>query len=160
MVECSPVRRGAWSGAMRVALAAFLSMVTTAAAIGQETTAERLDALEKRVRALEAIIGQQRMPANKIPGGAPAASRATPSAEAGDKGQMLLELTKWSASIKEGEYSVSYDVVRYTLLNNYDKAIKLLDGSIRFFDLAGAPIIEIKLDQHVRIEPGKEVSLR
>src|SRR6266481_3395755 len=76
MVECGPVRRGAWSGAMRVALAAFLSMVTTAAAIGQETTAERIDALEKRVRALEAIIGQQRMPANKIPGGAPAAGRA------------------------------------------------------------------------------------
>ena len=44
---------------MRVALAAFLSITATAAAWGQETTAERLDALEKRVQTLEALIGKQ-----------------------------------------------------------------------------------------------------
>ncbi len=144
---------------MRVALAAFLSMVTTAAAIGQETTAERIDALEKRVRAPEAIIGQQRTPANRIPGGPPAASRATSSAEAEDMGQMLLKLTKWSALIKEGQYSKSYYyTINYTLLNNYDKPVKQIDGSIRFFDLVGAHIIEIKLNPYVKIEPGKEAS--
>src|SRR6266436_3848970 len=143
---------------MRVALAAFLWMVTTAAAIGQETTAERIDALEKRVRALEAIIGQQRKPANRIPGGPPAAGRATSSIEPEDKGQMLLKLTKWSASIKEGQYSRSYYAINYTLLNNYDKPVKQIYGNIKFFDLVGAYITEIKLNGSAKIEPGKEAS--
>ena len=82
---------------MRGALAAFLLVVTTGA-FGQETTAERIDALEKRVRAPEAIIGQQRTLATGIPGGPPVTSDATSSAEGADKSQVLLKLSKWSAS--------------------------------------------------------------
>jgi hypothetical protein len=147
---------------MRVALAAFLSMVTTTAAVGQETTADRLDALEKRVRALEAIVGQQRSPGTRNPGAPPAAGRATSPAETEGKGQMLLNLTKWSASIKEEQHSVSYYAISYTLLNNYDKAIKQIDGSIKFFDLTGAQITEMKirLDRYSKIEPGKEASFK
>ena len=127
---------------MRVGLAAFLSMVTTAAAIGQETTAEKIDALEKRVRVLEAIIGQQRTPANGILGSPPAASRATSPPETEDKGQMLLKLTKWSASIKEDKYPLLYFMINYTLLNTYDKPVKQIDGSIKFFDLAGLKLLK------------------
>ena len=147
---------------MRVALAAFLLMVTTAAAIAQEATAERLDALEKRVRALEAIIGQQPTPTNRILGDPPAAGRAASPAETEDKRQMLLELTKWSASIKEEAYPLSYFTINYTLLNNYDNAVKQVDGSIKFFDLAGAKITEMKirLDRQAKIEPGKEASFK
>ncbi len=145
---------------MRAALAVFLSTVMASAAFGQDTTADRIDALEKRVRALEAIIGRQRMPAARIPADAPVPGRATSSAEAEDKRQMLLKLTKWSASIKEGQYTRSYYEINYTLLNNYDKPVKLIDGSIRFFDLSGADIINIKLDRYAKIEPGKEASLR
>jgi hypothetical protein len=141
-------------------LMATIAAVTTAAAIGQETTAEKLDALEKRVRALEAIIGQQRAPGKSIPGAPPAAGRATSPSETEDKGQMLLNLTKWSASIKEEQHSVSYYEIRYTLLNNYDKPIRQIDGSIKFIDLTGTQITEMKirLDRFSKIEPGKEAS--
>jgi hypothetical protein len=160
MIECSPRPNRMQSGAMRVALAAFLSMVTTAAAISQETTAERLDALEKRVRALEAIIGQQGTPGSRIAGAPPAAGPATSPAETERKGQLLLKLTKWSASITEEQHSVSYYAISYTLLNNYDKQVKQIDGSIKFFDLTGTQITElkIKLDRFSKIEPGKEAS--
>jgi len=145
---------------MRVALVAFLSMVTTAAAFGQETTAERIDALEKRVRALEAIIVQQSKPANIKPGGFPAASRATSLPEIEDKDQVLLKLTKWSASIKEGQYSTNYYVISYSLLNNYDKSVKAINGSIKFFDPDGADILELQVNRYAGIEPGKEGSFK
>jgi len=88
------------------------------------------------VRALEAIIGKQRTPANIIPGGPPLASRGTSSPEAEeDKGQMLLKLTKWSASIKEGQYSTPYYEINYSLQNNDDKSVKAINGSIKFFNL-------------------------
>ena len=145
---------------MRVALVAFLSMVTTAAAFGQETTAERIDALEKRVRTLEAIIVQQSKPANIKPGGPSAASRATPLPEIEDKDQTLLQLTKWSASIKEGQYSTNYYVISYSLLNNYDKSVKAFNGSIKLFDPDGADILELQVNRYGGIEPGKEASFK
>jgi hypothetical protein len=129
---------------MRVALVAFLWMVTTAAAFGQETTAERIDALEKRVRTLEAIIVQQDKPANMKHGGGPIDTRVTSLPEIQDKGQMLLQLTKWSASIKEAQYSSSYYVISYSLLNNYNKSVKAINGSIKFFDPDGADILELE----------------
>jgi hypothetical protein len=149
MIECSSRPNGVRSGAMRVALAAFLSIITTAATIGEETTAERIDAVEKRVGVLEAIIG-------------PAlASRGTSSPEAEeDKGQMLLKLTKWSASIKEGQYSTSYYVINYSLENNYDKPVKWINGSIKFFNPVGAQTLELKLERYARIGPRGEVSFK
>jgi hypothetical protein len=135
-------------------------MVTTAAAFGQETTAERIDALEKRVRTLEAIIVQQSKPANIKPGGPSAASRATSLPEIEDKGQMLLQLTKWFASIKEGQSSTFYYVISYSLLNNYDKPVKAINGSIKFFDPDGADILELQVNRYAGIEPGREVSFK
>jgi hypothetical protein len=111
------------------------------------------------VRALEAIIGQQRMPATGIPGGPPVTSDAT-SAEGTDKGQVLLKLSRWSASYGEGQYSQYYYAISYTLVNNYNKPVKLINGSIGFFDLVGERIIGIKLERDVKIEPGKEASFR
>jgi hypothetical protein len=147
----SVFKRGEGKGAMRTALAACLLLVTTVAS-AEETTAERLDALEKRVQALEAIIGHQRMPASSgIPGVAPATGDATFSPQAGDTGETLLKLMKWSASFKSGQYSSYYYTISYTLRNNYDKPIKLTDGSIAFFDLVGEHIIGIKMDRDVRI---------
>lgn len=146
---------------MRVALAAFLSLITTAAALGQETTAERLDALEKRVRALEAaVIGQPRAIANRIPGSRAAAGRATSSAKVEDKAETRLKLTKWSASVKEGQYSISYYVISYTLLNNYDQPVRAISGGIRFFDREGAQISALKFNQDIAIEAGKEASFK
>jgi len=87
------------------------------------------------VRALEAIIGKQRTPANIIPGGPPLASRGTSSPEAEeDKGQMLLKLTKWSASIKEGQYSTPYYEINYSLqamtTNRSKRLTEVLNSSI------------------------------
>jgi hypothetical protein len=144
---------------MRVALVVFLSMITTAAAFGQDTTAEKMDSLEKRVRALEAVIGKQR-PAAVNPGAPLAAGRATSSPETEDKGQMLLKLIKWSASIKEGQYYTNYYVISYSLLNDYDKPVKAIRGSLKFFDPDGANILELKLDRYAGIEPGKEGSFK
>jgi hypothetical protein len=83
---------------MRTVLATCLLLVATVAS-AEETTAERLDALEKRVQALEAIIGHQRMPASSgIPGVVPETGDGTIPPQTEEKGETLLKLMKWSAS--------------------------------------------------------------
>jgi hypothetical protein len=46
------------------------------------------------------------------------------------------------------------------LRNNYDKPIKLINGSVVFFDLVGEHIIGIRMDRDVKIDPGKEEIFR
>jgi hypothetical protein len=115
-------------------------------ALADETTTEKLDALEKRVQALEAIILHSRNPAAvSVPGQAEQSGN-----------QSLLKLASWSATFKGCGYGSHCYGVAYTLLNGYDKPIKLIDASINFYDLIGERIYGIALTKDVKLAPRKE----
>jgi len=119
--------------------------------LADEPAAEKLDTLEKRVQALEAIILHSRNTAstNGVSG---------QSEQSGN--QSAVKLAKWSATFKGCGYSSHCYAIAYTLLNGYDKSIKLIDASIIFYDLIGERIYGIKLAKDVKLSPRKEAIFR
>ena len=68
----------------------------------------------------------------------------------------MLKLANWSATFKDCGYGTHCYAVTYTLLNGYNKPIKLVDASINFYDLIGERIYGIALTKDVKLTPGKE----
>ena len=128
-------------------LLSIATLVTVNGALAEEGTTERLDALEKRVQALEAIILHPPNPSaiTGISGGTE--QRGNDS---------LLKLVNWTATFKDCGYGTHCYAVAYTLLNGYDKTVKLIDASINFYDLVGERIYGIALARDVKLTPGKE----
>jgi hypothetical protein len=69
----------------------------------------------------------------------------------------VVSLASWEYSSKKGVFGDLY-FIKYTLHNNSDKSIKLIDGSLRFSDLLGESVYGIKLDKDVIIKPGSDAS--
>jgi hypothetical protein len=82
---------------------------------------------------------------------------APPSVQETQRPSSELALVKWSAARQKCQFSECYRIA-YTLRDNYDKSIKLIDASIDFADLLGAHIFGIKLLEDVRIEPHSDSS--
>lgn len=129
-------------------------LVTAAAAVLTAHSAMAAEvSLEQRVKALEDQVAalMKAQPPLASPGAAnPTVSRA-PAIEAGS-----LKVTKWDYASRNGEYGQMIYWISYTLLNGYEKPIKLIKGSLQFQDLLGERVYGIALDQDVKIAPGKE----
>jgi hypothetical protein len=116
------------------ALALAVAVWTAAPALADDSMAARLDALEKRVSHLEAVLAQQQ-------------TRATE----------LLTLSHWSAQFKQGDLSNSYQI-SYTLKSHCDKPIKIIDGRIDFLGPNGKRVYSIPLIREAAIAPSGEAS--
>jgi hypothetical protein len=90
-------------------------------------------------------------------GSGPQRAATSPSVQETKSPSTELALVKWSAARQKCQFSECYRIA-YTLRNNYDKSIKLIDASIDFADLLGAHIFGIKLLEDVRIEPHSDAS--
>ncbi len=131
-----------------------------------EQLEKRVDMLEMQVKLLlERIVGTSGRPA---PQAAPSGDVATTDdggQRSGTKpdeawqNELPLKLVKWSYVTRKGDYSDYYQIT-YTLRNDYDKPIKLIDGSIGFHDLLGERIYGIKMDKDVKIAPKKEATFK
>lgn len=131
----------------RFVLWTAIAFLTTSPAAA-DAISERLDALEKRVQALEAIVLHPAKPAAVI---------GTPG-RVEEATQSLLKLTGWSAAFKPCAFREHCYAISYTLLNEYNKPIKLLDASLKFYDLVGEKIYGIELAKDVKLAPGKEAT--
>jgi hypothetical protein len=68
-----------------------------------------------------------------------------------------LSVTKWSAVFHSAEYRFEeYWQLTYTVKNEYEKTVKLIEGALEFSDLLGASIYGVRLLPDVKIEPGQE----
>jgi hypothetical protein len=85
--------------------------------------------------------------------GLPILAQPTPSEE-----ESPLELVTWSYRFARGKYeSENAHVISYALRNRLSKAIKLVDGTIKFKDLLGEEILAIRLLQDIRY-PARETT--
>ena len=104
-----------------------------------EALEDKIQKLEQRVELLEGKKG------------------TTPTVKASDfksKGQLTLE--KWKHSYISDDFS-SYYKISYELFNGFDKAIKLIDTSLRLEDLLGENIYGIKINPDIKISPNGKV---
>jgi len=113
-------------------LALIAAVAAASAAHAEDGVAARLDALEQRVAHLEALAAQQQ-------------NQAT----------ALVTLTRWSSAFKQRDLSKSYRIA-YTLKSHCEKPIKLLDGSLDFYQPDGTRIYSIPLIREARLDPAAE----
>jgi hypothetical protein len=101
----------------------------------------RVDALEKRLNALESITAIAL--ALKMSG---QSQTATASPTTTPQTNAPLAVIDWSYSFQDAQYDFQKDhIISYTLKNLTDKSIKLVHGSMVFKDLLGEKILQISL---------------
>lgn len=121
--------------------------------------------LEQRVKTLEeqvAILmkGRPAIPSD-TEGSVPATHDSqAPSTVVNDNDSGKVKVTKWDFASRDGSYGRKMYHISYSLLNSYEKPIKLIKGTLQFQDLLGEHIYGIQLDQDVRLSPGKESSFQ
>jgi hypothetical protein len=98
----------------------------------QDNTAARIEALEQRVSRLESLTAHEE-----------------------DRAPELVSLSGWSSAFKQGELSKSYKI-SYTLKSHCEKPIKMLDGSLDFYEPDGKRIYGIPLAREARLDPAGE----
>ncbi len=109
----------------------------------------RLTAIEKRLDRIEELLKQR--------GALSALLGSPPSAPAPAPVSTRLSVTKWSAAFHPAEYRFEeYWRLAYTVKNDYEKTVKLIDGTLEFSDLFGEEIYGVRLVPDVKIEPGHE----
>ena len=122
----------------------FLVCALSANAIASENLEERVNALEIKVIELEKLI-------KTTPKTKPLTTSAKQSAA-----KTGLTLSEWSYSYEQ-ERSSGYYRIFYTLVNSYEKDIKLIDGSLQFKDLLGERLYGIKITPDLKIASGKSI---
>jgi len=104
------------------------------------TLEERVAELESKIKKLEEII---LTPSNL--------GVIKPDGEHFSEKNGVITLKSWSYAYKQGSFSQYYEI-KYTLKNNYDKQVKLINGSIEFSDLLGESFFSIRIDPDIRID--------
>lgn len=118
-----------------------------------QTLEERVEALEKDVTSLKTSLGAMLRLKSKLNNN----KTTEPTKEINNPLSCRIDLVEWEFKYGKGSYSEYYNI-SYTIKNNHDKAIKLIDGSLRFQDLLGESIYGIKLTKDVDMKP-KQISI-
>lgn len=69
-----------------------------------------------------------------------------------------VSLSKWEVTHKKGDYGDYYHI-SYTLRNDMDKGVKLIDGALQFSDLLGEDIYRPVIDKDVKLPANGEIDL-
>src|SRR5260370_18154573 len=109
-----------------------------------QTTEERLKGLEDRVKALE-----EQAKAPKVDSPTPSPTVAT---------NAPIQLVDWNFAFEEGSYSQHQYKITYTLKNLSDKAIKLNQSALSFYDLLGEKITSVRIAPDLKLPPGKPIT--
>ena len=116
-----------------------------------EARVKELESLEVRVqkaeKSLSTIRSRQRKELNQNKGKALAGDRL-------DSGKSPLVLNDWSFSHQNGEFNQSYYNITLQLKNNSKKTIKLVEGSVQFYDLLDDHLYGIKVTPDMKIGAG------
>lgn len=114
---------------------------------------QRVAGLERRLNALESIPTVAL--ALKLKGQTNQGATAPTPTPPGDS---PLELVGWNFSFEVDRYNQAHYKITYTLKNKADKIIKLNQSAIEFRDLLGEKVYGIKVDQDLKMPPGKEIT--
>ena len=116
-----------------------------------EVRIKALEDLERRVqkaeKSLSTIRSRQRKEMNQNKGKALAGGRL-------DSGKSPLVLDDWSFSHQTGEFNQSYYNITLKLKNTSSKTIKLIEGSVQFYDLLDDHLYGIKVTPDMTIGAG------
>ncbi len=114
---------------------------------------ERVTDLEKRLNALESIPAVALALKLKTQTNQNAAAQSpTPRSDS------PFELVDWNFSFEVDKYNQAHYKITYTLKNRADKTIKLNQSAIEFRDLLGEKVYGIKVNQDLKMPPGKEIT--
>ena len=124
----------------------ILAVCATAWGQQQDQSVEkRLSDLEKRVTALE----------KAAPSSSPL-NAASPTPAGATKSP--LELVAWDAHLVRGEDSYNKYEISLTLKNNSEKDMKFINATVRFADLLGSRIYDIKINPDHLIPAGQSIT--
>ena len=116
-----------------------------------EARVKELEGLERRVekaeKSLSTIRSRQRKELNQSKGKSLGNARL-------DSGKSPLVLDDWSFSHQTGEFNQSYYNITLQLKNNSKKTIKLIEGSVQFYDLLDEHLYGIKVTPDMMIGSG------
>ena len=141
---------------MRRAAAVVGVLMLSAPVFAAETADDRIADLQKRVEALERQVRALTEAATPALAAAPV-DGAAKNIEPSPPGAPAIDLVTWDSHMRKGDFSNFYRIT-YVLKNNYEKPIKVIDGSLQFTDLLGEVIYTIRLTKDAYIGPGKQVS--
>ena len=129
---------------MKIYITAIILTLSACSLFAHEEDTQKIETLEKRIAALEALLSQA------------SDSVELKRIQAAKNDGSLLALGAWSYEFQKGKFGPTYSIT-YNLKNSYKKGIKLMDASIQFSDLLGEHLYGIKVEPDLKIAPGSNV---
>jgi len=129
---------------VKIKLLVLLFCLSSLSVFAQDKLEKRIQTLESKVAELEKLIKANPQ------------SKPITSTSKAKSNEPSLVLSDWGYSYEKGRTGGSYNI-KYSLINSYNKGIKLIDATIQFKDLLGERLYGIKVTPDLKLNSGQVI---